>query len=95
MARMGSIEAEIALAGPLDSIPPALASFPLTLSDDHRTLTYRGHGGADDARGEVARLVETLVRSNIAIASLDTRQSSLEDIFVDLVEHAESKGARA
>ncbi|WP_296679744.1 ABC transporter ATP-binding protein [Novosphingobium sp.] len=86
MARMGSIEAEFALAVPLREVPAALVDYPLVLSDDGASLTYRGHGGAVDARGEVARLTEALVRSNIAFTALDTRQSSLEDIFVDLVE---------
>jgi len=45
-----------------------------------------GHGGADDARAEVARLVESLVRQGIGFTAIDTRQSSLEDIFVDLLE---------
>lgn len=86
MARMGSIEAQIALSSPLPAVPAALADYPLTLSDDGMGLTYRGHGGADEAKAEVAHLVEALVRSGIGFTALDTRQSSLEDIFVDLVE---------
>ncbi|MFM5885951.1 MAG: ABC transporter ATP-binding protein [Novosphingobium sp.] len=87
MARMGSIEASFALAAPMTAVPSALAAYPLALSDDGKTLTYRGHGGADEARGEVARLVAALVRADIAFTALDTHQSSLEDIFVDLVEN--------
>ncbi|MGH6786762.1 MAG: ABC transporter ATP-binding protein [Novosphingobium sp.] len=87
MAKMGSIAAEFALAAPLRAVPAALAQFPLTLSEDGLTLTYRGHGETDDAKAEVARLIEALVRSGTAFTALDTHQSSLEDIFVDLVEH--------
>ena len=86
MARMGSIEADVTLAAPLRAIPAALAAFPLTLSEDGCKLTYRGHGETDDAKAEVARLIEALVRSGTAFTALDTHQSSLEDIFVDLVE---------
>ena len=86
MARMGSIAADVTLAAPLRAIPQVLANFPLTLSDDGLTLTYRGHGESDDARAEVARLIEALVHSGTAFTGFDTHQSSLEDIFVDLVE---------
>ena len=86
LARMGSVEAEIALEQTLAAIPPALASYPLTLSQDGARLTYRAHGGAEEARGEVARLIQALVGAGIGFTALDTRQSSLEDIFVDLVE---------
>ncbi len=86
MSRMGSIAAEFTLAAPLRAVPAVLERYPLTLSDDGATLTYRGHGGADEARAEVARLIEALVQSGIAFTALDTHRSSLEDIFVDLVE---------
>ncbi|PKB25233.1 ABC-2 type transport system ATP-binding protein [Novosphingobium kunmingense] len=95
MARMGSIEASFTLAVPQPRVPAALADFPLSLSEDGATLTYRGHGGADEARAEVAHLVEALVRAGIGFTAIDTHQSSLEDIFVDLVEHSAQKGARA
>ncbi|MBS0482530.1 MAG: ABC transporter ATP-binding protein [Proteobacteria bacterium] len=86
MARMGSVEARIALDVPLFTVPASLAAYPLTLSEDGRTLTYRGHGGAAEARAEVARLIKALVGADIGFSAIDTRQSSLEDIFVDLVE---------
>ena len=89
MAKLGSIEASISLATRLPEIPGALAEFPLTLSEDGQTLTYRGHGETAEAREQVAKLIEALVRQNIAFTGLDTKQSSLEDIFVDLVEHGQ------
>jgi ABC-2 type transport system ATP-binding protein len=87
MARMGSIEASITLAAPLTAIPAELSAFPLTLADEGKTLIYRGHGETDEAKAQVASLLEALVRSGTAFIALDTHQSSLEDIFVDLVEH--------
>ena len=87
MAKLGSVEAAVSLAESMATVPAALAAFPLSLSDAGKTLTYRGHGGADEAKAEVAKLIEALVRQGIGFTAIDTHQSSLEDIFVDLVEH--------
>jgi ABC-2 type transport system ATP-binding protein len=64
-------------------VPAALASYNLVLSPDGRAITY-----TYEAQGEhrgVTRLVEELLRQNIRLTDIATRQSSLEDIFVDLV----------
>jgi ABC-2 type transport system ATP-binding protein len=84
MARLGRTEARISLAQPLGEVPPALCAFPLTLADDGRTLCYRVGGEA--AEGHIAQLVKALVAAGIDFTGFETRQSSLEDIFVDLVE---------
>jgi ABC-2 type transport system ATP-binding protein len=86
MARMGSVEAQFRLAEPLAEIPAALRAFPLALDDGNTRLRYRGV--ASEAEGQVAALVQALVAQGIHFTGLDLRQSSLEDIFVDLVENA-------
>ena len=86
MAKMGRIEADIALVSPLTAIPAALTRFPLHLSEDGKTLTYRGTGECVEARAELAQTIEALVGAGITFTALDTHKSSLEDIFVDLVE---------
>ena len=86
MAHMGRIEAEVALAAPLHELPAALAEFPLTLGAEGTTLIYKGTGSTEEAKAEVARLIQALVAHGIIFTGFDTRQSSLEDIFVDLVE---------
>jgi ABC-2 type transport system ATP-binding protein len=88
MARMGSVEADFALAAPLDAVPGAMASFNLSLSADRRTLTFRGEGGAGDGKGAVADLAKALVAHGIDFTGIDQHQSSLEDIFVRLVGEA-------
>ena len=87
MARMGRTEAHFALAQPLGAVPAALAAYALTLSDDGRTLTYRGGDGTGKGKQEVAELTKLLVREGIDFNAIDLKESSLEDIFVDLVEH--------
>ena len=54
-------------------VPAALAQFPLTLTDAGKTLTYRGHGGAEEARAEVAKLIEALVKQGIGFTALAHR----------------------
>ena len=88
MSRMGSVTAEIALASPMPTLPPSLAGKPIELRDEGRLLVYTGEGGAEAAREGVADLIRTLVAQDIAFTGIDQHQSSLEDIFVGLVESA-------
>jgi ABC-2 type transport system ATP-binding protein len=85
MARLGRTEAQFALAEPLRELPAALAAFPLHLADDGRLLCYRTNGEGE--RNGVATLVKALVGAGIDFTALEIKESSLEDIFVDLVGH--------
>ncbi len=89
MAKLGSTEARIALASPLGAVPAALSSYPLSLEDDGRTLVYRGGDGSGKGKREAAEVIKALVAQDIEFEGIDTRESSLEDIFVDLVERGE------
>jgi ABC-2 type transport system ATP-binding protein len=86
MARMGRVEALFRLGRPLAAIPPALAAYPLSLDESGTSLCYRGSGR--EADGEVAALVQAMVVAGVAFTSLDIHESSLEDVFVDLMEGA-------
>ncbi|GIX18474.1 MAG: ABC transporter ATP-binding protein [Erythrobacter sp.] len=90
MERLGTTEAVIDLAAPLAAMPAALGRFHLELSPDRTRLVYRGGTGAGGGRAEVARLTQALVQAGIAYVSLDIRDSSLEDIFVDLLGREEA-----
>ena len=89
MAKLGSTEARISLTQPLAVLPPALADYQLSIENDGRTLVYRGGDGSGKGKREAAEIVRTLVAEGIAFDGIDTRESSLEDIFVDLVERGE------
>jgi ABC-2 type transport system ATP-binding protein len=86
--RLGRTEARLTLVEPLAEVPPALRSMPVTLAGDGRVLCYRAPG-RDEGRG-IAELVKALAGANIDFAGLEIRQSSLEDIFVDLVGRNDS-----
>jgi ABC-2 type transport system ATP-binding protein len=93
MERMGTTEAIFALGEQLAAVPPALASFPLTLSADGRELCYRGGDGSGSGSAEVAELTKALVAAGVDYRGIEMRDSSLEDIFVDLVSAREEQGA--
>jgi ABC-2 type transport system ATP-binding protein len=86
MKKLGGKELSIRLTTPLAAVPPALASWPLALSDDGRTLTYDYAAGAP----QVAGLMRELAAAGVDFADLDTQERSLEDIFVSLVHRSDA-----
>ncbi len=93
MQRMGTTEALIALAEPLNELPESIAAFPVTLSEDGCELCYRGGNGQGEGSAEVAALTKALIAAGIDYRTIDVRDSSLEDIFVDLVSEHEEEAA--
>jgi ABC-2 type transport system ATP-binding protein len=90
MRKLGSKQLSLRLQAPLGEIPAGLEDYALELSDGGATLTYSFDAKAD-ATG-VAALMRRLNDAGVDFADLDTRQSSLEDIFVSLVSR---KGSAA
>ncbi|WP_010183537.1 ABC transporter ATP-binding protein [Sphingomonas sp. PAMC 26605] len=81
MRKLGKRELRITLSEPLSAVPGALAAWPLKLAEDGR-LIY-----AFDAEDErIPELLAALGAQGIGYKDLETHKSSLEDIFVDLVE---------
>ena len=85
MSRLGRTEAHITLAKPLDALPAELRQFPVELEDGGNKLCYRGGDGTGKGKEEVAALTKALIASGIDYTGIDTRESSLEDIFVTLL----------
>lgn len=88
MRRLGSTEAVIEMKHPLTGIPDALSQYPLTLAAGGMHLRYRGGDGSGLGRAEVAQVTRHLALSGIEYVGIDIRDSSLEDIFVGLVEES-------
>ena len=83
MNKLGRKQLTLHLQNPLESVPAALAGSPLELSADRRQLVY-----TFDAQGEhtgIDVLLRRLGEAGIDFKDLQTRQSSLEDIFVGLL----------
>jgi len=83
MAKLGKRQMDLTLVQPLAAVPEALARWSPTLEDDGHTLRY-----VFDAKAEntgIPELLAAVAEQHIAFKDLETRKSSLEDIFVDLV----------
>jgi ABC-2 type transport system ATP-binding protein len=83
MQKLGRKLLHLQLAEPLAAIPPALGEWELELSDEGRVLTYEFD--AKSERTGIPSLLGAMRDEGIAFKDLDTKQSSLEDIFVGLV----------
>jgi ABC-2 type transport system ATP-binding protein len=83
MRKLGRKQLTLQLHKKLDAVPDELAAHHLTLATDGNELLY-----TYDTQGErtgITALLGDLNRSGIRFKDLNTTQSSLEDIFVDLV----------
>ncbi|CAM3200437.1 MULTISPECIES: ABC transporter ATP-binding protein [Sphingomonas] len=84
MKKLGKREMVLTLAEPMTAIPAELGEWNLTLEDEGKRLRY-----IFDARAErtgIPSLLRQLGDMDIGFNDLETYKSSLEDIFVDLVE---------
>lgn len=86
MRKLGRKQLSLELTTPISTIPDSLGSFNLLLSDDGSCLTYEYDGNGE--QGRIAGLLSMLSAENIQFRDISTRQSSLEDIFVALLEDA-------
>jgi len=83
LVRLGRKQLSLQLETPLEALPEALAGWPLTLSHNGQRLDYQFDSNDDQRR--VPMLIRRLAELGIEFSDINTRQSSLEDIFVDLV----------
>lgn len=83
MDKLGQKELRLQLSERLATLPAAIAQPGLVLSDDGYRLTYTYDSHSE--QGSVAALLRQLGEHGIEFTDLQSRQSSLEDIFVSLV----------
>jgi len=86
MARLGKKQLTLTLAEPLKAIPESLQDWDLALAEDGSSISFsfdreRGHS-------RLPALIRRVHEAGIELSDLDTRQSSLEEIFVDLVRES-------
>jgi ABC-2 type transport system ATP-binding protein len=90
MAKLGKKTLDIILAEPLPALPAELSEWNVELNDGGHMLRYQFDSHAE--RTGIASLMRRLGDLGIAYKDLSTDQSSLEDIFVELV-HGKKENA--
>ncbi|MDR6758551.1 ABC-2 type transport system ATP-binding protein [Mycoplana sp. BE70] len=86
MQKLGRKKLTVELAEAIEAVPEALAHYNLSLGADGQTLVYDY-----DASGErtgITGLLAALAEQGLRLKDVATEQSSLEDIFVELVGEA-------
>ena len=87
MNKLGKKQVTLLLQDAITEVPPALSDYALALSADGHELTY-----TYDTRNESRGIVDFMKHVNdagIPFKDLRTKQSSLEEIFVSLVEEGQ------
>lgn len=83
MHKLGRKEMNFELRQPMQDLPKGLEEFDLSLVNDGQTLQFIYDRSQD--RTGINALIDALSDAGVAFRDIETSQSSLEDIFVDLV----------
>lgn len=83
MQQLGKKQLIIELKEPIQSIPESLSQYTLELSKNGLNLTYT-YDISSDGTG-ITALLQAMTEAGLSMKDLQTSQSSLEDIFVNLV----------
>ncbi len=83
MRKLGKRQLTLNLQEPMAALPAALGDWPLALRANGNVLEYTFD--TKDGRADIPALLRKLGELGIGFKDLQTRQSSLEDIFVNLV----------
>tara|TARA_R110000851_G_scaffold141034_1_gene278587 strand:+ start:726 stop:1661 length:936 start_codon:yes stop_codon:yes gene_type:complete len=86
MSKLGSKQLTLNLHSPLTEIPANLQRFELSLAAEGYELIYTYDGSQEEDGHAISEFLTALEREGVTFKDLNTRQSSLEDIFVDLVK---------
>jgi len=87
MQSLGKKQLIVDLRYPVDELPASLDEFDLELSENGQRLTYTFD--TQQERTGITHLLQAITSAGLSLKDLQTTQSSLEDIFVNLV-HAQS-----
>ncbi len=83
MQKLGSKKLSIELREPLNTIPDSLNKYDLLLSDNGLTLNYQYD--TRSTRTGITALMKDINNAGLILRDIHTSQSTLEDIFVNLV----------
>ena len=82
MKKLGTKQMSIDLANPINKIPIELTSYEIK-NEDGKLIYYYDPKKEDTG---VSKLLETISNMNLEYTDINTKQSSLEEIFVELVK---------
>ncbi len=83
MQRLGQKQLTIELQNRLEELPTKLSDYDIVLAADRQSLNYTYN--MRSGRTGINQILSSLTQSGIIIKDLQTKQSSLEDIFMSLV----------
>jgi ABC-2 type transport system ATP-binding protein len=83
MTKLGKRQAKLFVKEPLREVPAALANWQLDLQEDGGALVYAFSGRRDE--DGLGALLAALHEQGIELRDVQTRESSLEEIFVGLI----------
>lgn len=87
MRKLGKRQLVLHLAEPLAEVPALLRARGFTLTPDGLTLSYQFHEKTENGEAvDVAQLLREVNDSGVKFQDLESSRSSLEEIFVNLVE---------
>ncbi|MGJ4734063.1 ABC transporter ATP-binding protein [Leptospira levettii] len=84
MKQLGTKQLRIELKKSVKSIPKSLSKYKLELSDNNTALVFT-YDRSDDS-SVITKLLDDLKKEKIQFSDLSTKQSSLEEIFVQLLQ---------
>ena len=85
MRKLGKHQLRITLSRPLPSMPPELAEHDVKRSEDGAVLTVNYN--AEHQPGAVQAILDCMHKLRLSVADISSKRSSLEEIFVSLLNH--------
>lgn len=89
MQKLGQKQLIIELKEPAASLPELLSTYDVTLSEDGSNITYTYDTGGDGTG--ITALLQAINEAGLSLKDMQTTQSSLEDIFVNLVNQGDNE----
>jgi ABC-2 type transport system ATP-binding protein len=84
MKRMGTKKIEVIIKNKIEKIPNELSSFNLTISDNKQKIIFTYDQKRSDL--DILKILNFIKESGLDIIDIETTETSLEDIFVNLLK---------
>lgn len=82
--KLGRKQMRLELKTPIEVLPPPLEGLSVSLAENGKALIHEYGNGAGE--GRIGAVLAAVEQAGLSISDISTRQSTLEDIFVSLVE---------